>query len=63
MRVHPLTDERLAALARNTRVQAKSFTDPLTGTAEIRVLELLALVEELLVRRGEAADLLTRPVR
>jgi hypothetical protein len=50
-----VSDVRLSALAAQTRAQARGFTDPATATAEIRILELEALLDELLVRRMAAA--------
>lgn len=52
-----VSNDRLGGLWRQTLMQSRSFTDPKTGTAEIRVLELLSLLEELIgFRAAQTSD-------
>lgn len=49
----PLTQERLEAMVVETRQWLQQFTDPPTATIEMRALEVVAALEELVAwRRG-----------
>jgi hypothetical protein len=46
-----LTDARLDALLAEAREWVQRFTDPPTATIELRALEVVAVLEELVARR------------